>query len=153
MLQSLHSDWRNVPGCTRAAPRETGTRQDKQDPGLSGETLRTVTRTFAWHGVRIIPGARSLTQPAGPPGGLISRTAFWAQNVAHILAPRALHLTVGCVARGPRLWAVFGSEIWDPKSSFPKGGATAFRVPRGLKQVKLLHSNPDIISHQEATVP
>ena len=115
--------------------------------------MRTVTRAFAWQGVRIIPGARILTQPAGPPGGLISRTAFWAQNAAHILAPRALHLAVECLARGPRWWAAFWARHLGPKIKPPEGGATAFLVPREPQEVKLLHSNPDFISHQEATVP
>ena len=84
--------------------------------------MRTVTRAFAWQGVRIIPGARILTQPAGPPGGLISRTAFWAQNAARILAPRALHLAVGCLARGPRLWAAFWARNLGPKIKPPEGG-------------------------------
>ncbi len=53
--------------------------------------MHTVTRAFAWQGVRIFPRARILTQPAGPPGGLISRTTFWAKKTARILAPRALH--------------------------------------------------------------
>jgi hypothetical protein len=118
-----------------------------------GETMRTVSRAFAWQGVRIIPGERILTQPAGPPRGLISRTASWAQNAARILALRALHLIVGCLARGPRLWAAFWARNLGPKIRPPEGGATAFLVPREPKEVKLLHSNPDFISHQEATVP
>ncbi len=95
-----------------------------------------------------------MTQPAGPPGGLILRTAFRPQNAARILAPRALHLKVGCVARGPRLWAAFGAKNLVHKIKPTEGrGATAFLVPREPKQVKLLHSNPDFISHQEAAVP
>ena len=53
----------------------------------------------------------------------------------------------------PDCGLLFGPEIWDPKSSLPRGGAIAFLMPREPKQVKLLHSNPDFISHQEATVP
>ena len=53
----------------------------------------------------------------------------------------------------PNCGLLFGPEIWDTKSTLPKGCATAFLVPREPKQVKHLHSNPDFISHQEATVP
>ena len=96
--------------------------------------MRTLTRVFAWQGVRIIRGACIWAQPAGPPRGLISRTAFWAQNAARILAPRALHLTVGCEARGPRLCAAFGARNLGPKTKLPEGGATAFLVPREPEQ-------------------
>ena len=93
--------------------------------------MPTVTRAFAWQGIRITPGAHTLSQPAGPPRGMISRTAFWAQNAARILGPRALHLTVGCEAHGPRLWAAFWARNLGPENKPPEGGCDSVpRVPR-----------------------
>ena len=86
------------------------------------ETMPRVTRAFAWQGVRITPGAHTLYQPAGPLGGLILRTRFWAQFPTQNLGPRALYLTVGCEAHGPRFVAAFWARNPGLRIEGPKGG-------------------------------
>jgi len=80
------------------------------------------------------------------------RTRFWAQFPTQNLGPRALYLTVGCEAHGPRFVAAFWARNPGLRIEGPKGGAAAFLVPREPKFIKLPHSNPVLISQQAATV-
>ena len=114
--------------------------------------MPTVTRAFAWQGVRITPGAHTLSQPAGPPDGLVLRTGVRAQSPAQHLGPRALHLTVGCEAHGPSFVAAFWARNQGLRIEGPKEGVTAFLVHREPQFIKLPHSNPTFISQQAATV-
>jgi hypothetical protein len=68
------------------------------------------------------------------------------------LGPRALYLTVGCEAHGPRFVAAFWARNPGLRFKGPKGGATALLVPRKPKFTKLPRSNPVLISQHAATV-
>ena len=72
----------------------------------------TVTRASAWQGVRIIPGA--------PHFGPKMQTVFWYRVPCTYWG--AWHAVPDC-------GLLFGPEIWDPKSSLPRGVRQRFSCP------------------------
>ena len=123
--------------------------------GVGGAATKPTPRgdhAFAWQGLRIMPGRCSLTQPAGPPGGTILRTGFWAQIPAQILDRVPCTSQWGAGHAVPDSGPESGPKIRSPKSGLAMGGASAFFMPRALNHVRLLHSIIDFISHGWATV-
>ena len=79
-------------------------------------------------------GGCSLTQRAGPPGGAILRTRFWAQIPAHILNRLPCTQQWGAGQSVPDYGLDSGLKIRSPKSDLPRGGASRFLCPRDPKE-------------------
>ena len=139
--KSLQTETTNQRTAAEMSPNSEGR---TVSPGTASNS-NTVTRAFAWESNRLTPGAHTLSQPAGPLDGLIWGTGFWAIS-GPVLGPRARYLTDHCEAHGPRFVAAFGARNPGLRFKGPKGGATAFLVPRKPKFTKLPHSNPVLIS-------
>ena len=88
----------------------------------------------AQRGPRKMAGGCSLTQRAGPPGGTILRTRFWAQIPAHIWNRLPCTQQWGAGQSVPDYGLDSGLKKRSPKSDLPWGGASRFLCPRDPKE-------------------
>ena len=81
---------------------------------------------------------------AGPSGGAILRTRFWAQIPAHILNRLPCTQQWGAGQSVPDYGLDSGLKIRSPKSDLARGGASGFLCPRVPKERRVPHLIVDV---------